>query len=246
MDVIPTRVRSTMSDRHDTSVNVTRRHATSALTPAFMFSLAVHAAVGGVLVHTWHHAVVEPAPTLTVVLEALPPVVVEAPPPPVEIKPAPPLPKPRTSPVPQVQQTPAPNLIAVERNDPAPALVVAPAVETPAPPVVVAKAPAAVAAPLHSEAFDPPHFNVAYLNNPRPAYPPVARRLGLEGLVLLRVDVSAKGTPEKIVIAQTSGATLLDEAAMKAVQNWTFVPARRGETPIAHAVEVPIRFQLKN
>ena len=81
---------------------------------------------------------------------------------------------------------------------------------------------------------------------PRPAYPPIARKLGLEGLVLLRVDVSAKGIPEKIVVAQTSGATLLDEAAMKAVQGWTFVPARRGDAPIAHPVEVPIRFQLKN
>ena len=74
----------------------------------------------------------------------------------------------------------------------------------------------------------------------------MARKLGLEGVVLLRVDVSAAGTPDKIYIAQSSGAQLLDEAAMKAVQGWTFVPARRGETAIAHPVEVPIRFQLKN
>jgi protein TonB len=109
----------------------------------------------------------------------------------------------------------------------------------------VARAPALVAGP-RGESVEPPHFDVAYLNNPRPAYPPIARKLGIEGVVLLRVDVSAKGTPEKIVIAQTSGASLLDEAAMKAVQGWTFVPARRGDAPIAHPVEVPIRFQLKN
>ena len=74
----------------------------------------------------------------------------------------------------------------------------------------------------------------------------MARKLGIEGVVLLRVDVSAKGTPDKIVIAQSSGASLLDEAAIKAVQGWTFVPARRGDSPIPHPVEVPIRFQLKN
>jgi protein TonB len=74
----------------------------------------------------------------------------------------------------------------------------------------------------------------------------MARKLGLEGLVLLRVEVSANGTPEKIVISQTSGTTLLDDAAMRAVQGWTFVPARRGDTPIAHPVEVPIRFKFKN
>ena len=87
---------------------------------------------------------------------------------------------------------------------------------------------------------------MAYLNNPRPAYPPIARKLGLEGVVLLRVDVSAKGMPERITVAQTSGTSLLDEAAMRAVQGWTFVPARRGDAAIGHPVEVPIRFQLKN
>ena len=97
-----------------------------------------------------------------------------------------------------------------------------------------------------ADPIEPPHFDVAYLNNPRPAYPPMARKLGLEGVVLLRVDVSAKGTPDKVVIAHSSGASLLDEAAIKAVQGWTFVQARRGEAPSPHPVEVPIRFQLKN
>ena len=112
-------------------------------------------------------------------------------------------------------------------------------------PVQVAKAPV-TSTPPRPEAIEPPHFDVSYLNNPRPAYPPMARKLGIEGVVLLRVDVSAKGTPDKIVIAQSSGASLLNEAAIKAVQGWTFVPARRGDSPIPHPVEVPIRFQLKN
>ncbi|MCE9638694.1 MAG: TonB family protein [Betaproteobacteria bacterium] len=226
-------------------VQFIRRHATSALTPALMFSLAVHAAAGGALFHYWHHAVVELPQPLTVTLEVLPPVVVESMPP-VEIKPSAPAPKSRTLPVPQMHQAPAPAVMAVQRTDAAPAVVAAAVPEIPPAPVVVAKAPAVAAAPVRADAVEPPHFNVAYLNNPRPAYPPIARKLGLEGVVLLRVDVTAKGTPEKIVIAQTSGATLLDEAALKAVQGWTFVPARRGDTPIAHPVEVPIRFQLKN
>jgi protein TonB len=125
-----------------------------------------------------------------------------------------------------------------------PASVAQPVPDTPPAPVAVAKAPS-VSTPRY-EPVEPPHFDVAYLNNPRPAYPPIARKLGLEGVVLLRVDVSAKGTPDKIVIAQTSGTSLLDDAAIKAVQGWTFVPARRGDAPIAHPVEVPIRFQLKN
>ena len=166
---------------------------------------------------------------------------------PVEHKHAVPAPKSRALPVQPLHHAPAPSLIAVERVEAAPPVTApAPVAEAPARPVVVAKAPATVNAPGRADAVEPPHFNVAYLNNPRPAYPPIARKLGLEGLVLLRVEVSAKGTPEKIVIAQSSGAPLLDEAAMRAVQGWTFVPARRGDTPIAHPVEVPIRFQLKN
>ena len=34
-------------------------------------------------------------------------------------------------------------------------------------------------------------------------------------------------------VKPSSGATLLDEAAIKAVRGWTFVPARRGDTPIS-------------
>jgi protein TonB len=231
-----------MAAPHKHGVHIARRNATSVFTPALLFSLAVHAAIGGILFQNWRHAAVEPAPTLTVKLEVVPPAVVEMPAPPPNIKP--PAPKIRAV-APPVPHVPAPTLIAVERVDSAPTSIASPVAETPPAPVVVARAPAAVAAP-RAESVEPPHFDVAYLNNPRPAYPPIARKLGLEGVVLLRVDVSAKGTPEKIVIAQTSGASLLDEAAMKAVQGWTFVPARRGDAAIAHPVEVPIRFQLKN
>ena len=234
-----------MPDPQKQGDHVTRRDATSALTPALMFSLAVHAAAGGALFQYWHHTTVELPQPLTVTFELLPPVIVESTPP-VEIKPSVPAPKSRTLPVPQMHQAPAPAVMAVQRTDAAPAVVAAAVPEIPPAPVVVAKAPAVASAPVRADAVESPHFNVADLNNPRPAYPPIARKLGLEGVVLLRVDVTAKGTPEKIVIAQTSGATLLDEAALKAVQGWTFVPARRGDTPIAHPVEVPIRFQLKN
>ena len=147
--------------------------------------------------------------------------------------------------MPHTDHAPAPAPITVERAEPA-FVALAPQIESEPAPTVVAKAPAAATAGA-GDAIEPPHFNVAYLNNPRPAYPPVARRLGLEGVVVLRVQVSAKGTPEQVVIAQTSGASLLDDAALKAVQGWTFVPARRGETPIAHAVvDVPIRFRLQD
>ncbi len=235
-----------MAAPHNLGDHIARRRATSVFTPALLISLAVHAAVGGVLLQNWRHTVVEPAPTLTVKLEVVPPAVAETPaPPPPKVTPPAPAPKVRAV-APQVPHVPVPTLIAVERVDSAPTNVAPVVAETPPAPIVVAKAPAAVAAAPRVESVEPPHFDVAYLNNPVPPYPPIAHRLGLEGVVLLRVDVSAKGTPEKIVIARTSGASVLDEAAMKAVRGWTFVPARRGDTPIAHPVEVPIRFHITN
>jgi protein TonB len=74
----------------------------------------------------------------------------------------------------------------------------------------------------------------------------MARRLGIEGLVLVRVQVSAKGVPEQVSVAQSSGTNALDDEALRAVRESRFEPARRGDTPVAHVVEVPIRFRLRN
>ena len=111
--------------------------------------------------------------------------------------------------------------------------------------VVVATAPASVV-PAVKPSAAPAHVDVAYLVKPQPAYPALARRLGIEGLVLVRVQVSAAGVPEQVSVAQSSGAGSLDEEALRAVRESRFEPARRGDTAVAHVVEVPIRFRLRN
>ncbi len=224
------------------------RRAARAFTPALLISLTVHATAGVLLFQVWQPLPVEPPQALTVTMVGAAPVAAPV----VEVPPAPKhthsherhVPQPAPQPVQAVQRTPAPEAIVVERATTAPVAAVS-VVETPALPPVT-KVAVAPAAPSRAEAIEPPHFNVAYLNNPRPAYPPMARRLGIEGLVVLRVQVSAKGTPDQVAVAQTSGTQVLDEAALRAVQGWSFVPARLGEKPIAHVVDVPVRFQLKN
>jgi protein TonB len=37
---------------------------------------------------------------------------------------------------------------------------------------------------------------------------------------------------------------MLDEAAIKAVRQWSFVPARQGDAAIAAPLDVPVRFRL--
>ena len=89
-----------------------------------------------------------------------------------------------------------------------------------------------------------PRFDADYLNNPSPPYPAAARRLRLQGTVVLRVTVSDSGLPLEIRVVQSSGASILDQAALKVVRDWTFVPARQGVEKISAAVDVPIRFVL--
>lgn len=92
--------------------------------------------------------------------------------------------------------------------------------------------------------FVPPIFNAAYLDNPPPPYPPASRRLSETGHVLLRVFVSATGRAERVELKVSSGFDRLDDAARAAVIRWRFVPARRGDEPVAAWVVVPITFAM--
>ncbi len=83
-----------------------------------------------------------------------------------------------------------------------------------------------------------------YLRNPPPKYPAESRKLREEGLVLLKVLVTAEGRADDVQLQRSSGFARLDEAALKAVRRWEFNPARAGATPVACAVEVPVRFGL--
>ena len=83
----------------------------------------------------------------------------------------------------------------------------------------------------------------AYGVNPEPPYPIAARRMGLQGTVVLRVVVGADGSPVSVAVLQSSGYTILDASAADTVRSkWRFVPARRNGVPIEDTVQVPIRF----
>ncbi len=69
--------------------------------------------------------------------------------------------------------------------------------------------------------------------------------MGEQGKVMLRVYVSTTGTPETIEIGTSSGSRRLDEAARVAVEQWKFLPARKGDVPVAAWVIVPITFALE-
>lgn len=90
-----------------------------------------------------------------------------------------------------------------------------------------------------------PRFDADYLSNPAPAYPPLSRRMGEEGKVVLRVFVEPGGRAGQIELNSGSGSPRLDLAAQEAVWRWKFIPARRGDEAVGAWVLIPIVFNLK-
>ena len=113
---------------------------------------------------------------------------------------------------------------------------------TPAP---VATAPAAPPAPPAPPAIQLPSSNADYLQNPKPAYPPLSKRLGEQGKVIVRVLIGADGVPKKAEMRQSSGFDRLDQAALNTVLKWRYVPGKRGGVAEEMWFNVPINFVLE-
>ena len=78
-----------------------------------------------------------------------------------------------------------------------------------------------------------------------PVYPERARTLGIQGQVVLRfvVDQSGRVEPDIKIL---SSIPMLDEAAIEAVRQWRFAPARdRNGSPVRVLVSVPLQFSLR-
>jgi protein TonB len=79
-------------------------------------------------------------------------------------------------------------------------------------------------------------------NQVPPEYPPAARDAGLQGIVLVGVHVSRTGLVDSVrVIRSIPG---LDSAAVAAVSQWRFKPARYRGNPVAVWTSIPVRFTL--
>lgn len=114
-----------------------------------------------------------------------------------------------------------------------------PVIEPPTKPATSSSAPQAGNSTVSNARFD-----AAYLQNPKPTYPALSRRMGEEGKVLLKVRVSSEGRPLAVDLEKSSNFERLDHAALQAVTNWRFVPAKRGDEAIEASVIVPITFRL--
>jgi TonB family protein len=83
-----------------------------------------------------------------------------------------------------------------------------------------------------------------HAHSPKPAYPLALRDLGVSGVVWLRVWVDKNGRPREVELAKGSGYRLFDEAALRAVQHWHFIPAKNEHQNLASWVEFAVRFEI--
>ncbi|MFP8835628.1 energy transducer TonB [Hydrogenophaga sp. XSHU_21] len=194
--------------------------------------------------------IVIPVQVMAEFIEPAKPLIEPAPPAP----PAPaPAPAPRAAPQPRPQPAPPPPRpapVATPSPEPSP-MTAAPAEPAPSAP----PAPIELAAPAPAPAAPPatpappvvvlPSSSADYLNNPRPAYPPLSRRLGEQGKVVVRVFIEVDGTASRAEVRQSSGFERLDQTALETVKRWRYVPGKRAGVPEAMWFNVPINFVLE-
>ena len=78
---------------------------------------------------------------------------------------------------------------------------------------------------------------------PKPEYPRIARRKGLEGTATVEVMFNELGEQLALTLVKSSGFSLLDQAALQAVETWQF-EAPAPKLANHYKVTVPIRFAL--
>ncbi len=214
------------------------RNALIALAVLVFHGLAIWALQTGLVLRVAE--IIVPAEILSEFLEPPKPKVTPPPPaPPVVAKPPVtpakmPLPPPPPQPVAIADTTPAPN---------APTGVTTPQVPLPpiAPPVAAAAPPPAPPAPAKVEL---PSSDADYLQNPKPPYPAMSKRLNEQGKVQVRVLIGADGAAQKAEIKQSSGFDRLDQSALDTVMRWRYVPGKRGGVAETMWFVVPITFVL--
>jgi len=83
-----------------------------------------------------------------------------------------------------------------------------------------------------------------FLRSELPAYPMIARKLGKEGKVVLRLTIDERGNLLNVEIVEKADYGFT-EAAIEAVKRSTFLPAKRDGKPVASRAILPIRFMLR-
>jgi protein TonB len=89
------------------------------------------------------------------------------------------------------------------------------------------------------DATDPP----SVIKKVLAVYPEEAKQKHVEGEVILSVRIGSDGTVTNAEVKKS--VALLDDAALTAIRQWLFRPARRGGKPVEVLTEITFQFRLK-
>ena len=160
-------------------------------------------------------------------------------------QPTPPVPAPPPIVTPQPTPTPTPVAIAPSANTPAPsAATPAATAATQSNATGSSNAPAAPPAPPAPPKVELPSSDADYLNNAKPAYPAISKRLGEQGRVVVRVFIDADGQPSQASVKQSSGFDRLDQASVETALKWRYAPGKRAGVAQGMWFDVPLNWQL--
>lgn len=151
-------------------------------------------------------------------------------------------PEPQTQPQPVVDPEPQliePSVPTTKHEAP---VLLPPPKPTPDIPKVVTTPPPQ-AKPLLDVEFGSPNAPV-FVHREMPVYPLIARRLGKEGRVVLRLTIDEKGKLLNVEVIEDPGFGFA-ESAVEAVKKSTFKPAMQEGKPVLSKALLPIRFSLR-
>lgn len=84
----------------------------------------------------------------------------------------------------------------------------------------------------------------AFVHREMPVYPILARRLGKEGKIVLKLLIDKNGRLLEVEVVESAGFGFT-EAAVAAVKNSTYAPARRNGEKVTTRALIPVRFRLQ-
>jgi protein TonB len=151
-------------------------------------------------------------------------------------------------PVKPVPPPPAPKVPVVTVNDPLTASVPKPIIDIKddTPTRTDAKPEPTPLGPVTPTVADTPAAGVAATHT-IPPYPALARRLGQEGTVTLRLTISPQGVVTGADVVKSSGNTDLDQSAVSWVTaHWKYKPAIQNGSPAESRTTAVVVFNLRN
>jgi TonB family protein len=135
-------------------------------------------------------------------------------------------------------QSPQPAARALDVDGPVPIGFAPP----PPPPPPTADGRPAAALPPGAIRVEGSEQQAKLVTQPKPLYPPQARRAGISGAVHLGVLIAKDGTVQNIGVV--NGHPLLAPAAIDAVRKWVYQQTLLNGEPVEVATSVTVNFQL--